>query len=65
MIFGVGEAAKDYRNEMEDLAGKKGHVVLLDSFQDLADRIVKEFKNKSCGKLKNNPYCNALLITGC
>ena len=62
MIIGVGTAAKSYKNEMEDLAGKKGQVVLFNSFQELAERIVNEFKSKSCGKLKNNPYCNALFI---
>ena len=63
MIIGVGTAAKRYKKEMQDLAGKKGQVVLFNSFQELAERIVNEFRSKSCGELKHNPYCNALFIT--
>ena len=37
---------------MEELAGKKGEVVLFDSFEELTQSIVNEFTSKSCGKLR-------------
>jgi len=60
IIIGVGQAAKNFKNEMEVLAGSRRQVILFDSFEELTRRIVDEFKSKSCGRLgllrKNNVH---------
>ena len=43
---------KNHKDEMEELAGEKGEVVLFASFEELTQSIVNEFTSKSCGKLR-------------
>lgn len=51
IIIGVGAVAKEYKDEMNELAGNKRQAILFDGFEELSKRIVDEFKSKSCGKL--------------